>query len=90
MSKRKTPLAPKAPKVPTEQHKRSHSWKSRVRYESHKEVNEKGAESIVTIPIREWRPTTLGRTRYGIKDLGWQQAEKYLTARGALTKAAQG
>lgn len=35
------------------------------------------------------RPTRIGVVRYGIRDLGWAAASKYITKRRALTKAAQ-
>lgn len=60
-------------KTPTPVVERSHTWKIRR--------NPNG--------VWEIRPTKIGRNRYGIKDLGWKIAGKYVTKAGKLTKAAQ-
>lgn len=63
----------KPAKTPTPALDRSHSWRQRW---------------VVKKMRWEYRPSRIAIVRYGVRDLGWQAAGKYLTRAGKLTKAA--
>lgn len=62
---------------PTPVLERSHTWRERF------VPARDGQKARVEI-----RPSRIGVSRYGIRDLGWQVESKYLTKAGKLTKAA--
>lgn len=64
----------KAPKIPTPELSRSHTWKVRFNVQKARV---------------EYRPSRIAVNRYGVRDLGWQIGEKYRTRAGHLTKAAR-